>query len=70
VTLYRTEGDPFVSIDNVKVERDARKEKKTTRPVIAYLHLPGMDAERIIADPGNETLNARLDENFANMEME
>lgn len=48
VTLYRTEGDPFVSIDNVKVERDAKKEKKTTRPVIAYLRLPGMDAERII----------------------
>lgn len=48
VTLYRTGGDPFVSIDNVKVERDAKKEKKTTRPVIAYLRLPGMDAERIM----------------------
>jgi len=48
LTLYRTEGDPFVSIDNVKVERDAKKEKKTVRPVIAYLRLPGMDAERII----------------------
>ncbi|MGF6271890.1 hypothetical protein ABIB38_000232 [Massilia sp. UYP11] len=52
VTLYRTAGDPFVSIDNVKVERDAKKEnkeqKKTTRSVIAYLRLPGMDADRII----------------------
>lgn len=50
VTLYRTAGEPFVSIDNVKVERDAKKEKKTTRPVIAYLRLPGMDAERIIEE--------------------
>ncbi|GEM_PF-1081128 len=50
VTLYRTGGDPFVSIDNVKVERDAKKERKTTRPVIAYLRLPGMDAERIIEE--------------------
>jgi len=50
VTLYRTEGDPFVSIDNVEVERDAKKEKKTARPVIACLRLPGMDAERIIEE--------------------
>ena len=50
VTLYRTGDDPFVSIDNVQVERDAKKERKTTRPVIAYLRLPGMDAERIIAE--------------------
>ncbi len=48
VTLYRIGGDPFVSIDNVQVERDAKKERKTTRPVIAYLRLPGMDAEEII----------------------
>lgn len=50
VTLYRTGGDPFVSIDNVQVERDAKKEKKSTRPVVAYLRLPGMDADRIIEE--------------------
>ncbi|MDY0963262.1 hypothetical protein [Massilia sp. CFBP9026] len=65
VTLFRTEGDPFVSIDNVQVERDAKKEKKTTRPVIAYLRLPGMDAERIIdecsAPTAMETGQAQAD---------
>ncbi len=66
VTLYRTEGDPFVSIDNVKIERDAKKEKKTTRPIIAYLRLPGMDAEQIIdecnaAQTTTETEQAQSD---------
>jgi hypothetical protein len=50
LTLYRTGNDPFVSIDNVKVERDAKKGKKTARPVIAYLRLPGMDADRIVEE--------------------
>lgn len=58
VTLYRTGGDPFVSIDNVQVERDARKEKKSTRPVIAYLRLPGMDAERIMEECSAPTATA------------
>ncbi|WP_137172674.1 M48 family metallopeptidase [Massilia sp. HP4] len=48
VTLYRGGGDPFISIDNVEVRRDAKKEKTTTRPVLAYLRLPDMDADRLI----------------------
>lgn len=64
----RLPAQAFVSIDDVQVERDANKEKKSTRPVIAYLRLPGMDAERII----NEctTPGACTDENFANIEIE
>ena len=49
VTLYRGAGDPFVSIDNVMIGHDGRQEKKTRHPVIAYLRLPGMDAEWIAA---------------------
>lgn len=48
VTLYRTAGDPFVSIDNVRVERSAKKDKHRARPVIAYLHLPGVHPDQVI----------------------
>ena len=48
VTLYRGGGDPFISIDNVEARRDAKKEKTSTRPVLAYLRLPEMDADRLI----------------------
>lgn len=49
VTLYRGGGDPFISIDNIEVRQDAKKkDKKTKRPVLAYLRLPAMDADRLI----------------------
>lgn len=48
VRLHRTAGDPFISIDNVRVERSAKKEKHSARPVIAYLRLPGVHAEQVI----------------------
>lgn len=48
VTLYRTAGDPFVSIDNVRVERSAKKDKHGARPVIAYLRLPGVHPDQVI----------------------
>jgi len=49
ITLYRSATDPFISIDNVSIERSANKEKKSTRAVVTYLRLPNMDADGLIA---------------------
>lgn len=57
LTLYRGEGDSFVSIDNVQVKRSEKKERKTTRPVIAYLRLPDTDADQLIAHCTPATAN-------------
>lgn len=48
VTLYRTAGDPFISIDNVQLERGAKREKRSVRPVIAHLRLAGVHPDQVI----------------------
>lgn len=52
VALYRGGGDPYVSINNVQIERRGKSEKKNERMVIKHLRLPGADADRIIAEAG------------------
>lgn len=49
LTLYRGAADPFISIHNVKVERSANQQKKSTHIVVAYLRLTGMDADQLVA---------------------
>lgn len=52
VALYRGGGDPFISINNVQIERRGKNEKKNERMVIRHLRLPGADADQLIASLG------------------
>ena len=58
VTLYRTGGDPYVSIDNVTIKRNGTSESKRTRSVISYLRMPGADADDIFLSAGEDGQSA------------
>jgi len=53
-TLYRGGADPYMSIDNVTIDRSGKNEKKTTRNIVRYLRLAGADADRIVAAAGED----------------
>lgn len=52
VALHRGGGDPYVSINNVQIERRGKNAKKTERIVVRHLRVPGADADQLIASAG------------------